>query len=201
MKRSEVRDTHFDRVVNIPRLKWLGQNTNRVPAYPSRNHRKARGALSPMAGPSFGFRWLHGYTSVDRFRRRNVFCPNGQYSRGGPVHIARSPSEWQMASPQSAGHAAPVAIHSRARARNSSRDTGGGRLLFPERSIPGDQAHCTRSVSRCGTNWSGSKPPCLASKIERQSSATLRPSQAILRGARCQSGAPGTPVSGELTAR
>jgi hypothetical protein len=60
---------------------------------------------------------------------------------GAPASRRLTQAKAEPSSPQSAGHAAPVAIHSRARARNSSRDTGGGRLLFPETSIPGDQAH------------------------------------------------------------
>ena len=35
MKRFEVRNAHFDKLVNTPDLKWLGQNTNHVPAHPA----------------------------------------------------------------------------------------------------------------------------------------------------------------------
>jgi aspartate/methionine/tyrosine aminotransferase len=35
MRRFEVRNAHFDRLVNTPGLKWLGQNTNHVPAHPA----------------------------------------------------------------------------------------------------------------------------------------------------------------------
>lgn len=33
MKRFETRNAHFDRLVNTPGLKWLGQNTNHIPAH------------------------------------------------------------------------------------------------------------------------------------------------------------------------
>jgi aspartate/methionine/tyrosine aminotransferase len=35
MRRFEVRNAHFDKLVNTPGLKWLGQNTNHVPAHPA----------------------------------------------------------------------------------------------------------------------------------------------------------------------
>jgi aspartate/methionine/tyrosine aminotransferase len=35
MKRFEVRNAHFDRLVNTPGLKWLGQNTNHATPHPS----------------------------------------------------------------------------------------------------------------------------------------------------------------------
>ena len=35
MKRFEIRNAHFDKLVNTPGLKWLGQNTNHVPAHPA----------------------------------------------------------------------------------------------------------------------------------------------------------------------
>lgn len=35
MRRFEVRNAYFDRLVNSPNLKWLGQNTNHIPAHPA----------------------------------------------------------------------------------------------------------------------------------------------------------------------
>jgi aspartate/methionine/tyrosine aminotransferase len=35
MKDFEVRNAHFDKLVNTPGLKWLGQNTNHFPAHPA----------------------------------------------------------------------------------------------------------------------------------------------------------------------
>ena len=35
MRKFEVRNQHFDRLVNTPGLKWLGQNTNHFPAHPA----------------------------------------------------------------------------------------------------------------------------------------------------------------------
>ncbi|MBV8851080.1 MAG: pyridoxal phosphate-dependent aminotransferase [Methylobacteriaceae bacterium] len=35
MKTFEVRNAHFDRLVNTPDLKWLGQNTNHMKAHPA----------------------------------------------------------------------------------------------------------------------------------------------------------------------
>lgn len=34
MKRFETRNAYFDKLLNTPGLKWLGQNTNHVPAHP-----------------------------------------------------------------------------------------------------------------------------------------------------------------------
>src|SRR5258708_14484756 len=34
MRDFEVRNAHFDKLVNTPGLKWLGQNTNHIPAHP-----------------------------------------------------------------------------------------------------------------------------------------------------------------------
>lgn len=34
MKRFEIRNAYFDKLLNTPGLKWLGQNTNHVPAHP-----------------------------------------------------------------------------------------------------------------------------------------------------------------------
>jgi aspartate/methionine/tyrosine aminotransferase len=34
MRDFEIRNAHFDRLVNTPGLKWLGQNTNHIPAHP-----------------------------------------------------------------------------------------------------------------------------------------------------------------------
>ena len=35
MRTFEARNAHFDALVNTPGLKWLGQNTNHIPAHPS----------------------------------------------------------------------------------------------------------------------------------------------------------------------
>ena len=35
MRNFEVRNQHFDRLVNTPGLKWLGQNTNHFPSHPA----------------------------------------------------------------------------------------------------------------------------------------------------------------------
>lgn len=35
MRRFEARNAHFDRLVNTPGLRWLGQNTNHIPAHPA----------------------------------------------------------------------------------------------------------------------------------------------------------------------
>jgi aspartate/methionine/tyrosine aminotransferase len=34
MRGFEVRNAHFDKLVNTPGLKWIGQNTNHIPAHP-----------------------------------------------------------------------------------------------------------------------------------------------------------------------
>lgn len=35
MRRFEARNAHFDALVNTPGLRWLGQNTNHIPAHPA----------------------------------------------------------------------------------------------------------------------------------------------------------------------
>ena len=35
MKEFERRNRHFDRMVNTPALRWMGQNTNHYPAHPA----------------------------------------------------------------------------------------------------------------------------------------------------------------------
>ena len=60
----------------------------------------------------------------------------------------------------------------------------------------GGPAQRTRAVLRCATSFSGGMPPRCGFEQRATEFAGLRPSQAILSGARCQSGAPGTPDAG-----
>jgi len=92
------------------------------------------------------------------------------------------------------GQGTPIETHFSTSAMNSSWRNGGGLRGTPPRSTPGDQAHSTRLVLRCGISVSSVIPPRAGSKRERQISPAVRPSHSIFRGARCQSSAPGNPA-------
>ena len=107
---------------------------------------------------------------------------------GGPEGI---PSDRERYS----GHTAPLSTHSFVTVTNSSKlSEGVARGLAPA-FLPGSQAHRTSPVLKCANIWSGRIPPRAGSRSARHNCPALRPAHAIRSGARCQSGAPGTPLA------
>jgi aspartate/methionine/tyrosine aminotransferase len=61
MKRFEIRNRHFDKLVNTPGLKWLGQNTNHASPHPSvleAMHKSIRDEEFHIYAPPAGFEEL-----------------------------------------------------------------------------------------------------------------------------------------------
>lgn len=61
MKRFEIRNRHFDKLVNTPGLKWLGQNTNHATPHPSvleAMHKSIRDEEFHIYAPPAGFEEL-----------------------------------------------------------------------------------------------------------------------------------------------
>jgi hypothetical protein len=98
------------------------------------------------------------------------------------------------------GQGMPLAIQRFVTLTNSSWEIGGLERALPVRSTPGDHAQSTsESCPKCSASRVGPRPPLRARSVNaRQMSPTDNRSHAIDNGARCQPGAPGTPLTGLL---